>query len=87
MAEAEPGMAHRWSLHVAVLAASAGRREALAARVSELGHLVTDAREAEIVLADSDAALPELPAVVLEHFPISTHRIPLRQDSFDIRVG
>jgi hypothetical protein len=25
--------------------------------------------------------------IALEHFPISTHRIPLRQDSFDIRVG
>jgi hypothetical protein len=27
------------------------------------------------------------PVSILEHFPISTHRIPLRQDSFDIRVG
>jgi len=65
MAEAEPRMALCCTLRVAVVAANAGRREALAARVSELGHLVTDASEAEIVLADSGAALPQLPAVVL----------------------
>ena len=35
----------------------------------------------------SEAKTVKLGARSLEHFPISTHRIPLRRDSFDIRVG
>ena len=58
-------MAQHAPLRVAVLAADAERRAELAARVSGLGHVVTDMSDAEIVLAETDAALPELPAVVL----------------------
>ncbi len=62
---AEAKRAWRPSLRVAVLVADSTRQAMMAARVVEFGHVVSDVDHAEIVLADPDAALPNLPAVVL----------------------
>jgi DNA-binding NarL/FixJ family response regulator len=57
-------MTARTTLRVAVAASDPARRAALAARVVELGHIVSDENSAEVVLADADAVVPELPTVV-----------------------
>jgi DNA-binding NarL/FixJ family response regulator len=58
-------MAQREPLRIAVLVADPARRAVLAARLSELGHLISETTDAEIVLADADTNLPDLPTVVL----------------------
>lgn len=67
MAEVSRDMAQAAQLRVAVLASEPARASALVARVAELGHLVSDADDANVVLVDggTDLTLSGLPAVVL----------------------
>jgi len=85
MADAGHSLAQLTSLRVAVLTTDPERRAELVAQVSDVGHVVTDASDAEIVLADSEAALPDLPAVVLGGLE-SEHAGVLAGDADSIQI-
>jgi DNA-binding NarL/FixJ family response regulator len=65
MAEARAHMLSSRSLRVAIVVDDPAERVRLSALISQLGHVLSDDADAEIVLADRDALLPDLPAVVL----------------------
>jgi DNA-binding NarL/FixJ family response regulator len=69
MAEAVVAMARGGStLRVAIVAVDPARQAWLSARMTELGHLVSDLADAEIVLSDGQVPQADIPAVVLGGF-------------------
>jgi len=52
-------------LRVAVVAQDAAQRDALSALVSELGHVVSDVGDTDVVLTDGDAPETDVPVVVI----------------------